>query len=155
MENINPRDKNLHVFIMSTGLTILNRGTESTFMNCRRQKIIDITIYSKKLMSGRLKGFWSILWFRAQTNILCPQHVVEEWDCNPRYTNWKDYGADLEVVLKKAASRFHILDNLEVTAQFTSDAIIVAFKANCPLKPKTHNQSFMMDQKPYRNVGQR
>jgi len=41
--NINPRGESLHDFFMSTGLIILNRGTEPTFMDCRRQEIIDIT----------------------------------------------------------------------------------------------------------------
>jgi len=45
------------------------------------------------------------------------KHVVKEkWSYNPlllRYINWKDYRrANLEVILKKAPSRFHTLDNL-------------------------------------------
>jgi len=37
---------------------------------------------------------------------------------------------NLEIILKKALFRFHTLDDLEV-AQFDSDAIIIAFEANC------------------------
>jgi len=64
------------------------------------------------------------------------KHMVKE-KCNLRHTNWEGY-KDLETILKKASSKFHILDkkDLEAAAQYTSDAIIVAFEANCPLKPK-------------------
>jgi len=60
--------------------------------------------------------------------------VEEKWGRNPN-TKWEGYRADLETILKKTPSRFHTLDNLKM-AQFTNDAAKVAFKANCPLKPK-------------------
>jgi len=46
------------------------------------------------------------------------------------------FRTDLEAILNKAPSRFYILDNLKVVAQFISDAIIIAFEANCSLKLK-------------------
>ncbi|XP_018399991.1 PREDICTED: uncharacterized protein LOC108777564 [Cyphomyrmex costatus] len=42
--NINPRGESLHKFIMDASLMILNRGTVPTFMDCRRQEVLDITI---------------------------------------------------------------------------------------------------------------
>jgi len=56
--NINPRRESLHDFFMSTGLIILNRETELTFMDCRRQKVIDITICSRRLID--LVGNWRV-----------------------------------------------------------------------------------------------
>jgi len=49
------------------------------------------------------------------------KHVKDKWGHNSRYMNWEGYRADLEIILKKAPSRFHTLDNLEMAAQFTSD----------------------------------
>jgi len=46
------------------------------------------------------------------------------------------YRTDLESTLKKAPSNFHTIDDLELAAQFVSDAIKTAFEINCPVKPK-------------------
>jgi len=56
--NINAKDENLLNF-MYTDLISLNKELEPPFMDYRRQKIIDITILSKKL--ARLESFWRIL----------------------------------------------------------------------------------------------
>jgi len=45
--DINPRGESLHDEVMETGLTILNRGSKPTFMDCRRQEVIDITLCSR------------------------------------------------------------------------------------------------------------
>jgi len=84
-----------------------------------------------------LVGDWRVSLIRTTNRyILLSSLMDEKRSRNSRYTNWEGYKADLETILKKAPSRFHTLNNLEVAVQFTSDAIIVAFEANCPLKPK-------------------
>ncbi|XP_024881916.1 uncharacterized protein LOC112461076 [Temnothorax curvispinosus] len=45
--DINPREESLLDFIMSTNLQILNRGTEPTFLDSRRQEVIDITLCTR------------------------------------------------------------------------------------------------------------
>jgi len=46
------------------------------------------------------------------------------------------YRTDLKSILKKAPSSFHTINNLEMVAQFVSDAIKIAYEINCPEKPK-------------------
>jgi len=137
MEEYKYQPKSLHDFFMSTGLIILNRRTEPIFMDCRRQEIIDIIICSKRLMDLVTKEFLEnpLAW---TNRYILPLNMW--WKKNgttiPNTQTGRAIRADLEAILKKAPSRFHTLDNLEVVAQYTSDAIIVAYKANCLLKPK-------------------
>lgn len=52
-------------------------------------------------------------------------------------TNLRGYRADLKNILKKPQPNlFYIIENLEVTMQFVSDAIIDSYETNCPSRPK-------------------
>jgi len=76
--------------------------------------------------------------------------VYEEeirWDRNPKHTNWMSYRADLESILKKTPSSFHTIENLEMVAQFVSDAIKTAYESNCTEKPKYSVQNLLMEQR--------
>ncbi|KMQ89206.1 reverse transcriptase [Lasius niger] len=42
--NINPKEESLFNFVMSAELHILNRGTEPTFLDFRKQEILNITL---------------------------------------------------------------------------------------------------------------
>jgi len=135
----NPRGESLHDFVMETGLIILNRGAEPTFMDCRRQEVIDITLCSRGVAG--LVGDWRVSsepsgsdHRQVHFNL---EHTEEAiWGRNPRHTNWMSYRSDLEAILKKAPSRFHTAENLEVAAKYVTDAIRTAFEANCPMKLK-------------------
>jgi len=137
--DINPRGESLHNFVMETGLTILNRGSEPTFMDCRRQEVIDITLCSRG--AAGLVRDWRVSsepsgsdHRQVHFNL---EHTEEAiWGRNPRHTNWMSYRSDLEAILKKAPSRFHTAENLEVAAKYVTDAIRTAFEANCPMKLK-------------------
>jgi len=84
------RGESFHDFIMETGLTILNRGSEHTFMDCRRQEVIDITVCSEG-------GVDVVRDWRISNEPSCSDHrqmrfnfeYMEEvkWGRNPRYTN--------------------------------------------------------------------
>ncbi|XP_020296447.1 uncharacterized protein LOC109861284 [Pseudomyrmex gracilis] len=45
----NLREKSLHDYLMGIGLTILNRGNEPTFLDSRRQEVIDITVCTERV----------------------------------------------------------------------------------------------------------
>ncbi|XP_018395989.1 PREDICTED: uncharacterized protein LOC108774392 [Cyphomyrmex costatus] len=119
---------------MGAGLMILNRGTVSTFMDCRRQEVLDITISTGGLadlvrdwrVSGEPSGS-----DHRQVRYDLRHMVNKEWGRNPRTTNWEGYRMDLEAILKKAPNRFHSEENLEYAAQFESDAIKEAYEGNC------------------------
>jgi len=124
---------------MDAGLTILNRGSEPTFLDCRRQEVIDITLCSIGMTD--LVRNWRVSnepsgsdHRQVRFNL---EHEEEiKWGRNPKHTNWTGYRLDLESLLKKAPTSFHTTDNLEVAAQFVSDAIKTAYENNCTEKPK-------------------
>ncbi|XP_032685834.1 uncharacterized protein LOC116850996 [Odontomachus brunneus] len=111
---INPRGESLHEFVMDSKLIILNRGTEPTFMDCRRRDRPN-PMQLRFALEHKEKG---------------------KWGRNPRSTNWTSYRKDLGTILKKAPSRFNTKQDLEAASQFVSDAILEAYEANCPLKRK-------------------
>ncbi|XP_020297442.1 uncharacterized protein LOC109861980 [Pseudomyrmex gracilis] len=55
--NINPRGESLHSFLEGTGLTILNRRNEPTFLDSRRQEVIDITVSRFVTQKTNWEGF--------------------------------------------------------------------------------------------------
>ncbi|XP_032687589.1 uncharacterized protein LOC116851864 [Odontomachus brunneus] len=108
--NINQKRESLHIFVMGTGLIILNRGTTPTFRDSRREEVIDITIGTEEV--SRLVGDWRVLkeptgsdHNRIQFTL---QHISEEkWVRNPRRTDWIGYRKDVMAMLTKAPTRFH------------------------------------------------
>ncbi|XP_046142185.1 uncharacterized protein LOC123987908 [Osmia bicornis bicornis] len=138
--NINSRGESLHEFLISTELFILNRGTKPTFMDFRRQEVIDITISSQGLVD--LVRDWRVsnepsgsdhrlIRFSLQLK------VATTWTRNPRRTNWDGYRADLDATIKNIPTKFHTRKDLETSALCLGNAITDAYEANCPLKPKT------------------
>jgi len=120
--NINPKDKNLHDFICI--LVWSSWGSEPTFMTCRKQEVIDISKCSRKLavlvgteeflenLLTRITGRYALLlsMWKKKNRIATPDAQIGCY-----------YRMDFEVILNKAPSRFHTLDNLKVAAQFISN----------------------------------
>ncbi|XP_032685218.1 uncharacterized protein LOC116850721 [Odontomachus brunneus] len=136
---INPRGESLHEFVMDSKLIILNRGTEPTFMDCRRREVIDLTLCTRGVADlvkdWRVSNEPSGSDYR-QLRFALEHREKRNWGRNPRGTNWTSYRKDLGTILKKAPSRFNTKQDLEVASQFVSDAIIEAYEANCPLRRK-------------------
>jgi len=133
--NINPRGESLHDFILDKEL--INRGTEPTFMDARRQEVIDIIISTKGV--SKLIGDWRVLdeplgSDHRQIRLTLRQQPTNSWRRNPRKTNWDGFRLDLRNRLTTVPTRFHTRDNLETAAACLSNAILDAFEANCPLK---------------------
>ncbi|XP_032685213.1 uncharacterized protein LOC116850717 [Odontomachus brunneus] len=136
---INPRGESLHEFVMDSKLIILNRGTEPTFMDCRRREVIDLTLCTRGVadlvrdcrVSNEPSGS-----DHRQLRFALEYREKGKWGRNPRGTNWTSYRKDLGTILKKAPFRFNTKQDLEVASQFVSDAIIEAYEVNCPLRRK-------------------
>ncbi|XP_024888738.1 uncharacterized protein LOC112465430, partial [Temnothorax curvispinosus] len=97
--DINPRGESLLDFIMSTNLQILNRGTEPTFLDSRRQEVIDITLCTRgvvDLVAGwRVSNEPSGSDHRQIRFDLVNLQKDKQWGRNPRKTNWEGFRADL------------------------------------------------------------
>jgi len=89
--NINPKGESLHDFIMRAGLKILNRGSEPTFMDCKRQEVIDITLCLVGVMG--LVRDWRITNEPSGSDYRQMRFRFEyreeiKWGRNPKHTNW-------------------------------------------------------------------
>jgi len=87
-------------------------------MDYRRHEVIDIAICSRRLTVDDWKVSGNPL-VRISNRYILPSSIW--WKKNGIVTpntqtrGEGDYRADLEAILKKAPSRFHTLDNLEMT----------------------------------------
>jgi hypothetical protein len=125
---------------MRTRLHILNRGKEPTFLDSRRQEVLDIKICTRGLVGlvrdWRVSSEPSGSDHRQIRFTLDQIQIEKKWGRNPRQTNWTGYKADFESQLKKAPNRFYSKKDLEMASQFVSDAIKDSFEMNCPVKLK-------------------
>ena len=135
--DVNSRGESLHDFIMSTGLIILNRGTEFTFQDSRRQEVIDITLCTRRVaelvMDWRVSNEPSGSDHRQIRLTLC-HTPVDKWVRNPKNTDWDGYRAALSANLRSVPTRFYDKSDLDAAALFMKGAILDAYEANCPLK---------------------
>ncbi|XP_020298476.1 uncharacterized protein LOC109862754 [Pseudomyrmex gracilis] len=141
--DINPRGESLHGFLMGTGLTILNRGTEPTFQDSRRRKVIDITVSTEKV-AGLVRD-WRVSnepsgSDHRQIRLTLQHSPPISWACNPRKTNWNGFRAYLKARLAGAPTSYRSKNNLEDAADYLKNAIVDAYESNClsrPRKPMT------------------
>jgi hypothetical protein len=137
---INLRGESLLDFITHTKLHILNREKEPTFLDSRRQEVLDITLCTRGLTSQvrdwKVSSEPFVSDHRQIHYALDQIQIEKKWNCNPRYTNWMGYRADLDSQLKKASNRFYSKEDLEMVSQFISDAIKDSFVMNCSIKLK-------------------
>ncbi|XP_029171938.1 uncharacterized protein LOC114941203 [Nylanderia fulva] len=121
-------------------LYILNRGTEPTFLDSRRQEVIDITIRSGGILD-LLRG-WRVSDEPSESDHRQVRFTMEQvqsqglWMRNPRKTNWRGYEEDLKSRLKEAPTRFYTKEKLETAADYLNDAIKYLYEMNCPLESK-------------------
>ncbi|XP_029175237.1 uncharacterized protein LOC114943717 [Nylanderia fulva] len=121
-------------------LYILNRGTEPTFLDSRRQEVIDITIRSGGILD-LLRG-WRVSDEPSESDHRQVRFTMEQvqsqglWMRNPRKTNWRGYEEDLKSRLKEAPTRFYTKENLETAGDYLNDAIKYLYEMNCPLESK-------------------
>lgn len=76
------RGEGLHEFIMRAGLTILNRESELTFMDCRRQEVIDIIVCTEGMTS--LMGDWRVSDESLGSDYRQIRYVL-------KHTDWESY----------------------------------------------------------------
>ncbi|XP_071580756.1 uncharacterized protein [Temnothorax nylanderi] len=109
--DINPRGESLLNFVMNIDLQILNRRTEPTFLDSRRQEVIDITLCTRgvlDLVAGwRVSNEPSGSDHRQIRFDLVRVQKDEKWGRNPRKANWEGFRADLTSRIKNASTRFH------------------------------------------------
>ena len=140
----NTRGESLMEFMLASKLFVLNKGNEPTFMDSRRQEVIDITICTRSLRdwveNWRVSGEPSGSDHRQIHLSLREVQIEEYWIRNPKNTDWDGFRRDLSVLIKTIPTRFRKCTELDETAAMLQGAIISAFNNNCPLKKKSHKR---------------
>jgi ribonuclease HI len=132
----NQRGMDLLDYIYDTGLEILNRGREPTFSNINREEVIDIT-----LCTGRLVR--SVVGWRVslEPSLSDHRHILYELISAPREitmvrspkaTDWASYRQDLGENLRASPSRSSNTEEVEILADFITQAVTTSFENNCP-----------------------
>ncbi|KAL0840001.1 hypothetical protein ABMA28_015328 [Loxostege sticticalis] len=134
----NKRGEQLTEYLLQTNLTILNRGTEPTFVTSRCQTTIDITLATHK--AADLVGGWHVSNEPsfADHRRICFQIHIKPPDPipyrNPRKTDTKIY----EHILTKKLSDFEpadvtlSVDNIESNVQSLTAALTSSYEKACP-----------------------
>ncbi|XP_050535001.1 uncharacterized protein LOC126902021 [Daktulosphaira vitifoliae] len=134
--NINQREEVIMDLLLTTDLSILNRGSEPTFVIRIRQEVIDLTVCSKGLLQ-KIKG-WKV---SSEPSLCDHRHlrftfeinkVETEYYRNPKRTNWDNYRADLSRDLNILQFRLGSRQSTERAVNMLQDSIVSAYKENCP-----------------------
>ncbi|XP_020296502.1 uncharacterized protein LOC109861325 [Pseudomyrmex gracilis] len=136
--DINPRRESLHGFLIGTGFTILNRETEPTFQDSRRE-VIDITVSTERVAS--LVRDWRVPnepsgSDHKQIRLTLQHSPPISWARNPRKTNWDGFRAYLNARLAGAPTSYRSKNNLEDAADYLKNAIVDVYEANCLSRPR-------------------
>lgn len=134
----NSRGEKLVEYLATTSLDIQNRGIEPTFINKRRQEVLDITLVTQDL-SNRINN-WHVscedtLSDHREINFsLSCEVTTGELFRNPRNTDWSIFAKILKSKLNKLAKFNEISDvvQLEKAARALTKALTGAFKCACP-----------------------
>lgn len=136
--NTNSRGVSLLEFIVSQNLEILNEGNRPTFIDRRREEVIDLTLCSSGL--ERFIDNWHVS-LESSLSDHQPIHfsmLVEKKEPatfrNPRYTKWDKYESSLTERLRDISTDIHNIDVLEEVADHVTSSIIQTYEECCPLR---------------------
>lgn len=133
----NKRGEHLLEFIGSSGLVILNRGKEPTFVTSRRREVIDITLATPLVSNNVARWYVS-----EEPSFSDHRYVVTELSGSekeittsrdPRKTNWNGYREELALRVRQLSAEVKSPLALEHVSNDLQGAIMAAFEMNCPL----------------------
>jgi hypothetical protein len=137
----NSRGNTLMNFIASSGLLILNEGNRPTFIDKRREEVIDITLCSSNILK-EITG-----WHVSLENCMSDHQAIHfkmfadpiptKFFRNPRKTNWKNYKIRLEKRMRNRKTDITSILILEQEIEYLTNAIISSYEESCPLKRET------------------
>lgn len=136
---MNSRGENLHDYLFRSSLVILNRGMNgSTFMDCKRQEVIDITVGRERMAS--IVRDWKVAKEPSgsdhkQIRLFFRHHVKSKWVRNSKRTDREGYITDLEAKMKQSSLNFHSKQQLDEIAASLASSVRESFELNCKLRP--------------------
>jgi hypothetical protein len=130
---------------MANGLDIMNKGNRPTFVTCNRQEVIDIMIAT--FYTGNFIKNWHVSEEVSCSDHRCIRFTVTGTDrsvevyCHPRRTDWESFRTDLSGCLCKMTDKINDFADLETATEQFQDAIVFAYKENCPLTLRKNNRN--------------
>ena len=137
----NERGNALLEYLVTTDLTILNKGTKPTFVVTKRQAVIDITLASSDVApfvtEWRVSDEESLsdhryIKFRIQSGT----QITPLWR-NPRATQWEAFYADLEQAHGGRLRNIWTTDDIENEVTVLQQHLKTSYENNCKER-KTH-----------------
>ncbi|XP_069361095.1 uncharacterized protein [Maniola hyperantus] len=141
----NKRGESLINFLLTTNLTIINMGTEPTFVTSRYQTIIDLTLASTRaadhVKNWRVSDEPSLSDHRRicyELDLMITQHVPKR---NPRKTNILKYKNLLtQQIGVSKPKNINDIDNIEGNVNKLTKYIRTSYEQACPLKKNNIKQ---------------
>jgi hypothetical protein len=143
--DINPQGECLMEYLVSTYLSILNKGNKPTFVTRNTKEVIDLTLGTDKI--GDLVIIWHV-----SDEISLSDHryiVFQVGDLEvtrltyriPKKTNLESYREDPKVNLGVVPRVVHSVRDVELAVDLLQQALLLSYHQNCParvaLSPKT------------------
>jgi methionine synthase II (cobalamin-independent) len=124
--------------LVSTNLSILNKGNEPTSAVSNRKEVIDLTLGTDKI--GDLVTNWHVcdeISFSHHRYIVFQVGDLEVTRLayrNPKRTNWESYWEDLKVNVGVVPRVIHTVRDVELAVDLLQQAILSSYLQNCPAR---------------------
>ena len=132
----NPRGDNLLYFILSANLMICNQGTVGTFVNVRREEVIDITLATSNI-EKEVKN-WRVINEHAFSDHRLIQYEIKLYKKNKvkpfrsvKKTNWSEYEEKVSAEMEKIELEEH--PDIDKLAEKISETMKSAYEHSSPL----------------------
>ncbi|XP_014249818.1 uncharacterized protein LOC106666849 [Cimex lectularius] len=134
--NTNKRGEKLLEFLITNDLSIINKGSEPTFVTNRRPEVIDITLFTR-CVSNRIVN-WAV---SEEISNSDHRHIYMEITqvdktCkvgrNPRNTDWGKYSGLLERSALTSIANIKSTLDIELTSTQIQEALINSYHEACP-----------------------
>jgi hypothetical protein len=124
--------------LVSTNLSILNKGNEPTFVLSNRKEVIDLTLWTDKigdLVTNRhVSDEISLSDYRYIVFQVGDLEVTRLTYRNPKRINWESYREDLKINLGAVPRVIHSMRDVELPVDMLQRAILSSCHQNCPAR---------------------
>ncbi|KAG8181617.1 hypothetical protein JTE90_017737 [Oedothorax gibbosus] len=134
-KDCNNRGEELLLYILSNGLSILNKGNSPTFITSQRSEVIDVTFCNAKAVTCISNWHVSerdylsdhrLILFNLSGPLLTPP----TGNRNPRKVDWDSYREELGLLLGGNVFNFPSLADIDMTVDNVQSAIVQSFNSN-------------------------
>ena len=142
--NINKRGESLLEYISANNIDICNTGNKPTYVNSRRQEVLDLTlcsqILSDKLCHWKVSDEESLSDHRHITFSIEGGEILREFFRDPRNTNWELYKQILMNNQPLLDEKIRTAQQLEGASQLLTNKILDSYYQSCPQRERFSNR---------------